>query len=189
MCCNLRARQFREDNGPLAHPVRPDNYVEINNFYTATVYEKGAEVIGMLKRLVGDDGYAKALDLYFERHDGQAATIEDWLKVFEDATGRDLTQFKRWYTQSGTPRLYGVRRLGRRHLHPDPAASDTPPTPGQPDKLPQVIPVAVGPAEPQWRRGGADHGAGADRGRAELQLRGPGLAAGARRSCAASRRR
>ncbi len=101
----LRARQFREDNGPLAHPVRPSSYIEINNFYTATVYEKGAELIGMLRRLVGQDGYAKALDLYFERHDGDAATIEDWLKVFEDATGRDLTQFKLWYTQAGTPRL------------------------------------------------------------------------------------
>ena len=101
----LRARQFREDGGPLAHPVRPDHYIEINNFYTATVYEKGAEVIGMLKTLVGDAGYRAALDLYFERHDGEAATIEDWLKVFEDATGRDLTQFKRWYTDAGTPRV------------------------------------------------------------------------------------
>ena len=88
-------------------PIRcgPDSYVEINNFYTATVYEKGAEVIGMLKRLVGDADYARALDLYFDRHDGEAATIEDWLRVFEDATGRDLTQFKRWYTEAGTPRL------------------------------------------------------------------------------------
>jgi aminopeptidase N len=101
----LRARQFREDGGPLAHPVRPGRYIEINNFYTATVYEKGAEVIGMLRALVGDAAYATALDLYFSRHDGEAATIEDWLKVFEDATGRDLGQFKLWYTQAGTPRL------------------------------------------------------------------------------------
>ena len=101
----LRARQFREDNGPLAHPVRPEEYQEINNFYTATVYEKGAEVIGMLKTLVGDEGYKAALDLYFDRHDGDAATIEDWLTVFEDATGRDLTQFKRWYQLPGTPRV------------------------------------------------------------------------------------
>ena len=83
----LRARQFREDGGPLAHPVRPESYVEINNFYTATVYEKGAEVIGMLKRLVGEEAYYRALDLYFTRHDGQAATIEDWLKVFEEVDG------------------------------------------------------------------------------------------------------
>ncbi|MBO9454302.1 aminopeptidase N [Paracoccus sp. R12_1] len=147
----LRARQFREDQGPLAHPVRPDNYQEINNFYTATVYEKGAEVIGMLKRLVGDDGYARALDLYFDRHDGEAATIEDWLKVFEDATGRDLAQFKRWYTDAGTPRLAMAEDW-------DEAASGgrltltftqrTPPTPGQDDKPPRVIPVAVGLISP-----------------------------------------
>jgi aminopeptidase N len=99
----LRATQFREDNGPLAHPVRPESFVEINNFYTTTVYEKGAEVIGMLKRIVGDAAYASALDLYFDRHDGQAATIEDWLQVFTDVTGRDLSQFKRWYQQAGTP--------------------------------------------------------------------------------------
>ncbi len=143
----LRARQFREDNGPLAHPVRPASYVEINNFYTATVYEKGAEVIGMLKRLVGDDGYAKALDLYFERHDGKAATIEDWLKVFEDATGRDLTQFKRWYTQAGTPRL-SVTEDFKDGRYTITLTQKTPPTPGQAEKLPQVIPVAIGLLNP-----------------------------------------
>ena len=139
----LRARQFREDNGPLAHPVRPSSFVEINNFYTATVYEKGAEVIGMLKRLVGDDAYSKAVDLYFERHDGQACTIEDWLKVFEDSTGRDLSQFKRWYTQAGTPRLrvWDDFKDGTYTLHFE---QDTPPTPGQDTKEPQVIPIAVG---------------------------------------------
>ncbi|WP_095589961.1 aminopeptidase N [Actibacterium ureilyticum] len=139
----LRARQFREDNGPLAHPVRPDRYAEINNFYTATVYEKGAELIGMLKRLVGDDGYAKALDLYFDRHDGQAATIEDWLKVFEDATGRDLTQFKRWYEQAGTPRVTVADEFkdGTYTLH---FKQITNPTPNQDVKAPQVIPIAVG---------------------------------------------
>ena len=83
----LRGRQFQEDAGPLAHPVQPQSYIEINNFYTATIYDKGAEVIGMLKTLVGDDGYRKATDLYFERHDGQAATVEDWVKCFEDAIG------------------------------------------------------------------------------------------------------
>lgn len=145
----LRARQFREDGGPLAHAVRPESFVEINNFYTATVYEKGAEVIGMLKRLVGDDGYKAALDLYFDRHDGDAATIEDWLKVFEDATGRDLTQFKRWYSQAGTPRVAvaedwladsGTFRLTLSQTNPA--------TPGQPDKDPKVIPVAVGLLNP-----------------------------------------
>ncbi|PIE16760.1 MAG: aminopeptidase N [Rhodobacterales bacterium] len=139
----LRNRQFSEDNGPLAHPVRPSSFQEINNFYTATVYEKGAEVIGMLKRLVGDAAYYKALDLYFERHDGQACTIEDWLKVFEDSTGRDLSQFKRWYSQAGTPRLTVEDDFkdGRYTLH---FKQQTPPTPGQDDKQPQLLPIAVG---------------------------------------------
>jgi aminopeptidase N len=143
----LRARQFREDNGPLAHPVRPDSFVEINNFYTVTVYEKGAELIGMLKRLVGDDAYAKALDLYFDRHDGQAATIEDWLKVFADATGRDMTQFARWYAQAGTPRLTVTDDFndGTYTLH---FKQETPPTPGQAKKDPLLLPIAVGLLNP-----------------------------------------
>ena len=148
-----RARQFREDGGPLAHAVRPESFVEINNFYTATVYEKGSEVIGMLKRLVGDDGYKAALDLYFDRHDGQAATIENWLKVFEDATGRDLRQFMRWYSEAGTPKVTvaedwlpdtdtgtGTFRLT--------LSQHNPATPGQPEKAPKVIPVAVGLLNP-----------------------------------------
>ena len=140
---DLRARQFPEDNGPLSHPVRPESFQEINNFYTATVYEKGAEVIGMLKRLVGDAAYAEALDLYFARHDGQACTIEDWLKVFEDVTGRDLSQFKRWYSQSGTPRLQVAEEYAN-GTYTLTFTQHTDPTPGQPDKQPQVIPVAVG---------------------------------------------
>ena len=143
----LRARQFREDQGPLAHPVRPESFVEINNFYTATVYEKGAEVIGMLKTLVGDAGYARALDLYFTRHDGDAATIEDWLKVFEDATGRDLTQFKRWYSQAGTPRLK-VSDDWKDGVYTLQFEQENPPTPGQPHKDPRVIPIAVGLLNP-----------------------------------------
>ncbi|PVA07039.1 aminopeptidase N [Thalassorhabdomicrobium marinisediminis] len=143
----LRSRQFREDNGPLAHPVRPESFIEINNFYTITVYEKGAELIGMLKRLVGDEAYYKAVDLYFDRHDGEAATIEDWLKVFEDATGRDLTQFKRWYSQAGTPRVTVTDDFkdGTYTLH---FKQETPPTPGQEQKEPQVIPIAVGLLSP-----------------------------------------
>ena len=143
----LRARQFREDAGPLAHAVRPESFVEINNFYTATVYEKGAEVIGMLKTLVGDVIYARALDLYFERHDGQATTIEAWLKVFEDASGRDLTHFARWYAQAGTPRLEVTDDYadGRYTLS---FRQSTPPTPGQDSKAPQVIPIAVGLLNP-----------------------------------------
>ncbi len=143
----LRGRQFREDMGPLAHPVRPDSYIEINNFYTATVYEKGAEVIGMLKRLVGDDGYRKALDLYFNRHDGDAATIEDWLTVFEDATGRDLSQFKRWYTDAGTPRLH-VSEAWSDGTYTLTFHQKTPATPGQDQKPPRVIPIAVGLLNP-----------------------------------------
>ncbi len=143
----LRARQFREDGGPLAHPVRPDSFIEINNFYTATVYEKGAEVIGMLRRLVGAEGYARALDLYFSRHDGDAATIEDWLKVFEDATGRDLAQFKRWYEDAGTPRL-GVSEHWQDGRFTLTFRQETAPTPGQPVKAPRVIPVAVGLLNP-----------------------------------------
>jgi len=144
----LRARQFREDAGPLAHPVRPESYVEINNFYTATVYEKGAELIRMLRLLVGDDRYRAALDLYFERHDGQACTIEDWLAVFEEAAGRDLSQFKRWYGQAGTPKVSlleewtdGTLTLTLRQ--------HTPPTPGQPLKEPLLIPVALGLIGPE----------------------------------------
>ncbi|MFV0293946.1 MAG: aminopeptidase N [Paracoccus sp. (in: a-proteobacteria)] len=145
----LRSRQFREDQGPLAHPVRPETYIEINNFYTATVYEKGAEIIGMLKQLVGDDGYARALDLYFTRHDGDAATIEDWLKVFEDATGRNLTQFRRWYSDAGTPVLTMTEtwddKAGRLVLHFE---QHTLPTPDQDEKLPRVIPIATGLISP-----------------------------------------
>ena len=146
---DLRGRQFTEDGGPLAHAVRPESFVEINNFYTSTIYEKGAEVIAMLKRLVGDADYARALDLYFARHDGQAATVEDWLAVFSDTTGRDLTQFKLWYSEAGTPRISVAEDWD--------AASGTfrltlgqtnPPTPGQPDKAAKLIPIAVGLLNP-----------------------------------------
>ncbi|MGC1494296.1 MAG: aminopeptidase N [Sulfitobacter sp.] len=140
---DLRGRQFAEDQGPLAHPVRPKSFQEINNFYTATVYEKGAEVIGMLKLLVDDDAYYKAVDLYFDRHDGDAATIEDWLKVFEDTTGRNLTQFKRWYGQAGTPRLSVVEdwvdgTLTLTFTQHTPASTATPIT------EPKLIPISVG---------------------------------------------
>lgn len=139
----LRAHQFREDNGPLAHPVRPASFVEINNFYTVTIYEKGAEIIGMLKRLVGVDGYGKALDLYFDRHDGDAATIEDWLQVFEETTGRDLTQFAKWYSQAGTPRVT-VSEDYADGTYTLVLKQQTPPTPGQAHKEPMVIPIAMG---------------------------------------------
>jgi aminopeptidase N len=141
----LRARQFPEDAGPLAHPVQPASYIEINNFYTSTIYEKGSEVIGMLKTLVGDAGYRKATDLYFERHDGQATTIENWVKCFEDTSGRDLSQFRLWYHQAGTP------RIAARGAYDAKARSYTleltqalSATPGQPEKQPMHIPVRVG---------------------------------------------
>ena len=101
----LRARQFPEDNGPLSHPVRPSSYVEINNFYTATVYEKGAEICRMIEKLIGKQGFRKGMDLYFARHDGEAARVEDFIAAMADASGRDFTQFFRWYTQAGTPIL------------------------------------------------------------------------------------
>ncbi|MEP2716633.1 aminopeptidase N [Pseudophaeobacter sp.] len=140
---DLRARQFPEDQGPLSHPVRPEEFQEINNFYTATIYEKGAEIIGMLKRLVGDAAYRKAVDLYFDRHDGQACTIEDWLQVFEDSTGRDLAQFKRWYSQAGTPRLK-VAESYEDGSYTLTFEQSTAATPGQPQKDPRVIPIALG---------------------------------------------
>ncbi|MDO6459219.1 aminopeptidase N [Granulosicoccaceae sp. 1_MG-2023] len=101
----LRARQFPEDAGPMAHPIRPDAYIEINNFYTATVYEKGAEVIRMMHTLLGESGFRKGMDLYFKRHDGQAVTCEDFVSAMEDASGVDLRQFRLWYSQAGTPTL------------------------------------------------------------------------------------
>ncbi|WP_147124488.1 aminopeptidase N [Shimia ponticola] len=139
----LRAAQFPEDNGPLAHPVRPASFVEINNFYTATVYEKGAEIIGMLRTIVGPEAYAKALDLYFDRHDGQACTIEDWIKVFEDTTGRDLGHFAQWYAQAGTPRVTVKQDYSGDTLTLT-FSQSTPPTPGQDNKSPLVIPIAFG---------------------------------------------
>jgi len=143
----LRARQFREDAGPLAHPVRPAEYKEINNFYTATIYEKGAEVISMLREMVGPAQYRAALDLYFDRHDGQACTIEDWLKVFEDTTGRDLSQFKLWYSQAGTP-VVDVSDSFKDGTYTLTFRQSNPPTPGQVDKKPQVIPIATGLLNP-----------------------------------------
>ncbi|MFO1247492.1 MAG: aminopeptidase N [Alphaproteobacteria bacterium] len=141
----LRARQFIEDAGPLAHPVQPQSYIEINNFYTSTIYDKGAQVIGMLKTLVGDDGYRKATDLYFERHDGQAATVEDWVKCFEDTSGRDFSQFRLWYRQAGTPVIEarGVYDAAARTYSLD-LTQSLAPTPGQPDKKPMHIPVRIG---------------------------------------------
>lgn len=141
----LRTRQFAEDAGPLAHPIRPDAYIEINNFYTLTVYEKGAEVVRMIHTLLGAEGFRKGSDLYFERHDGQAVTCDDFVNAMEEANGVDLSQFRRWYAQAGTPVLTVQQ-------HYDPAAQtltltisqSCPPTPGQAVKEPLHIPVTVG---------------------------------------------
>jgi aminopeptidase N len=141
----LRLRQFQEDAGPLAHPVQPQSYISIDNFYTSTVYEKGAEVIRMLKTLVGEDGYRKATDLYFARHDGQAATVENWVKCFEDANGRDLRQFRLWYQQAGTPVIEasGIYDAAKQSYALT-LKQTLDPTPGQPVKKPMHIPVRLG---------------------------------------------
>jgi aminopeptidase N len=141
----LRLRQFQEDGGPLAHPVQPQAYITIDNFYTSTIYEKGAEVIGMLKTLVGDEAFRKSTDLYFSRHDGQAATVEDWVKCFEDATGRDLKQFRLWYAQAGTPTIAAQGRYNAAaKTYALTLSQSLKPTPGQPEKLPMHIPVRLG---------------------------------------------
>jgi len=148
----LKAAQFTEDSGPLAHPVRPETYREINNFYTATVYEKGAEVVRMLKTLLGEAGFRAGMDLYFQRHDGEAATIEDFVAAFADATGRDLSQFALWYAQSGTPLLtaHGTYDAAAGTYRLD-VTQSVPPTPGQGDKKPMLIPLALGLVGPDGR--------------------------------------
>jgi aminopeptidase N len=141
----LRAAQFPEDAGPLAHNVRPEVYHEINNFYTATVYQKGAEIIRMLKLLIGERAFRRGMDLYFERCDGTAATVEDFLACFAEASGRDLNQFRQWYSQSGTPLLTarGAYDPTTRTFALD-LSQATQPTRDQPFKSPLVIPVALG---------------------------------------------
>ncbi|MCA1766260.1 MAG: aminopeptidase N [Desulfobulbaceae bacterium] len=148
----LRGHQFPEDGGPMAHPVRTDSYIEINNFYTITVYEKGAELVRMVHTLLGPEKFRRGLRLYLERHDGEAATVEDFIDAMAEAGNRDLGRFMLWYSQAGTP----VVRVETRH---DPAAKtltmvfrqSCPPTPGQPEKKPFHIPVALGLLAPDGR--------------------------------------
>ena len=141
----LRATQFTEDPGPLAHPVRPESYIEINNFYTATVYEKGAELVRMIETLLGRDAFRSGMDLYFERHDGEAATIEDFITCFEDASKRDLSHFKLWYSQAGTPELVCSLSYDRHKKTADLKIEQVlPPTPGDARKKPLHIPVRLG---------------------------------------------
>ena len=141
----LKAHQFPEDAGPLAHPVRPEKYIEINNFYTATVYEKGSELVHMIETIVGTAGFRAGMDLYFERHDGEAATVEQFIACFEDANACDLGQFKLWYSQAGTPELVcsldydEARREARLTVE-----QILPPTPDQPNKKPLHIPLRLG---------------------------------------------
>lgn len=139
----LRARQFPEDGGPLCHPVRPEAYIEINNFYTATVYEKGAEVIGMMHRLLGPQGYRAGIDLYFQRHDGQAVTCDDFVQAMQDASGVDLSQFRLWYSQAGTPVVEAkwMRDGGDLVLQ---LAQSRREVPGERPSRPMDIPLAVG---------------------------------------------
>jgi len=141
----LRTHQFAEDGGPMAHPVQPDSYMEINNFYTLTIYEKGSEVVGMIRTLLGAETFRKGSDLYFDRHDGQAVTIEEFVAAMEEASGRDLAQFRRWYKQSGTPQLSVTSQYDAdaRTLTLN-FAQSCPATPGQAQKLPFVIPVRLG---------------------------------------------
>ena len=140
----LRAVQFPEDMGPLAHPVRPESYIEITNFYTATIYNKGAEVIRMMRTIIGEAAFRKGSDLYFERHDGQAVTCEDFVRAMEDASGADLTQFRLWYSQAGTPLVTAKVEHdavgARATLHLTQAIPDTP---GQTSKAPMVLPLKV----------------------------------------------
>ena len=141
----LRTHQFAEDGGPMAHQVQPDSYMEINNFYTLTVYEKGAEIVRMYHSLLGAETYRQATDLYFDRHDGEAVTIEEFVSAMEDASGRDLTQFRRWYKQAGTPvlRVRSAYDAAAKTYTLD-FEQSCPATPGQADKLPLVIPVKLG---------------------------------------------
>jgi len=148
----LRSAQFPEDSGPLAHPIRPDSYQEISNFYTATVYNKGAEIIRMMRTMAGPERFRKGCDLYFARHDGHAATCEDFIKAMEEGAGLDLGSFRLWYSQAGTPRVEA-------RLEQDDEGillvlkQSVPPTPGQMEKLPMPIPLRLA----LFDRGGGDH--------------------------------
>jgi aminopeptidase N len=153
----LRTAQFPEDAGPMAHPVRPDQYLEINNFYTVTVYEKGAEVVRMMQTLVGREGFARGLSLYFQRHDGQAVTCDDFAQAIADANpesqfAQRLDQFKRWYSQAGTPRVRARTHFDAvSGIYTLTLSQACAATPGQADKLPFVIPIALGLLAPDGR--------------------------------------
>src|SRR5690554_599960 len=138
----LRTHQFAEDAGPMAHPVRPDSYMEISNFYTLTIYEKGAEVVRMIHELLGAEQFRKGSDLYFQRHDGQAVTTEEFVRAMEDASGVDLAQFRRWYSQAGTPEIVATGDYDvERKVYQLEVRQHCAPTPGQPVKQSFHIPL------------------------------------------------
>ncbi len=148
----LKAAQFPEDAGPLAHPVRPDAYMEINNFYTTTIYEKGAELVRMIATLLGPKLFRRGMDLYFKRHDGEAATVEDFVACFAEAGKRDLGQFMTWYSQAGTPNVVCALKMDARTKSAELTFTQVlPPTPGQPKKKPLHIPVRIGLLGPDGR--------------------------------------
>jgi aminopeptidase N len=148
----LRTMQFAEDAGPMAHPIRPDSFIEISNFYTLTVYEKGAEVVRMIRTLLGPERFRAGTDLYFERHDGQAVTCDDFVQAMEDASGVDLGQFRRWYGQAGTPLLeIEAAHDAEAGTFTLTIAQSCPATPGQPEKAPFHIPLALGLLDAQGR--------------------------------------
>lgn len=148
----LRTSQFAEDGGPMAHPVRPDSYMEINNFYTVTVYNKGSEVIRMLHTMIGDEAFRHGSDLYFSRHDGQAATVDDFVKAMADASGADLEQFSLWYSQAGTPQLFAASSFDHvTGIFSLTLRQSCPATPGQPEKQPFLIPVRMGLLDSEGR--------------------------------------
>ncbi len=151
----LRASQFPEDAGPLAHPIRPESYIEISNFYTATIYNKGAEIIRMMHTLAGEDGFRKGSDLYFDRHDGTAATCEDFVRAIEQGAGLDLTQFRLWYSQAGTPKVSATlaRDKGEVVLK---LSQHVPPTPGQNEKQPMAIPLKLALYDPHTGKHGGE---------------------------------
>ena len=141
----LRQHQFAEDSGPMAHPVRPESYIEINNFYTMTVYEKGSEVIRMIHRILGPEKYRKAMDIYFQRHDGKAVTCEDFVLAMEDGSGIDLKQFRLWYSQAGTPEITTVGHFDDiAKTYEISMTQSIPDTPGQTDKKSMHIPIEIG---------------------------------------------
>ena len=158
----LRTFQFPEDGGPLAHPIRPDSYIEISNFYTTTVYEKGAEVVRMIRTLLGDGRFRQGTDLYFDRHDGQAVTTEDFVAAMEDANAVDLGQFRRWYSQAGTPNVEIQQQYADGTLQVT-FTQSCPATPGQPEKAPFHLPLAIGLLDSQGRELLGDASSGSSR--------------------------